>query len=265
MARAALTYPEPFPEARLRRVDGEAELAIAEAAARPGLRPERVTAVLVAAYSRIGEAPATADLVRRLASGAREWLAQRLALVFRPDLEWFEASCAACGESYDIAMALARAPRKVAGAGFPLAEVETSLGVRRFEAPCGWHEEAAARRPGPDPRRRFAALTGLSELAEAEAERFSEADLDVIEAALDAISPDVADSAATGCPACGAETRARIEPLRFTLPSAATVLTEAHLLASAYRWSEREILALPPTRRRNYADLIRRERGGGRA
>jgi hypothetical protein len=258
--RAALTYPEAFPEARLKPLTGEVELAIADAAARPGARPERVTRILSAAYATVGGVAASPDLVRRLSSGAREWLAQRLALAFRPDLEWFEAECASCGEAYDIGMALARAPRKPAGAGFPLAEIDTSLGQRVFESPCGWHEEQAACRPG-DPIRVFAALTSLSDHAEAEAEAYSARDLALIEATLDDLSPDVADRAAAACPACGAETTARIEPLRFTLPSAATVLGEAHLLAGAYHWPEREILALPPTRRRHYAALIRQ---GGR-
>lgn len=263
MTRAALTYPEAFPEATLRPMTGEVELAIAAAAARPGVRPERVTAVLAAAYDTFAGSPAGPESARRLSSGAREWLTQRVALAFHPDLEWFEADCEACGETYDIDMALARAPRKPAGAGFPVAEIATSLGPRQFESPSGWHEEEAATRTGDDPARVFVALTGLADDAEAEAAQFTEGDLVRIEAALDAISPDVADRVVAACPACGAETTARIEPLRFTLPSVAGVLGEAHLLAGAYHWPESEILALPPARRRHYAALIRNTGRGG--
>jgi len=260
MPRAALTYPEPFPEARLRPLSGETELAIAAASAARGSRPARVTGVLTAAYERIDGAIVTADLIRQICSGGREWLLQRAALMMRADLEWFEAPCTACGEPYDVDVTLDAAPRKPAGPGFPITEIETQMGVRRFEAPCGWHEERAARVGGADdPRRTFAALTGLADNAEAEAAGFEDADLERIDAALEALSPDVADSTLSSCPACGAETEARVEPLRFTFPSPASILAESHLLASVYHWSETAILALSPDRRRAYAELIKRD------
>jgi hypothetical protein len=259
MARAPVTHPAAFPPVVFRAMSGAVELAAAEAAAASGTRPERVTAVLTAICGEVAGEPAAPQLIRRLSAGTREWLLQRAALRFRSDLDWFEAPCQACGAIYDLAMSIAAAPRKPPGPDFPVTTIETSLGPRRFEAPCGAHEEELARGSG-DPRRSFAALCGLAEDAASEAARFDEDDLARLDAALEEVSPDVASSAAAVCPSCGCETVARVEPLRFALPKPMAVLAEAHLLASTYRWSEERILALSPARRRDYAELIRSDR-----
>jgi hypothetical protein len=264
MVRAPVTHASAFPDSGFRPLSGAVELAVAEAAAAAATRPERVTAVLAAIYDQIAGEQATPALIRRLSAGTREWLLQRAALRFRADLNWFEAPCQACGAAYDLALSVAAAPRKPAGPDFPVTTVETSLGPRRFEAPCGMHEEAAARRLDGDPRRSFAALCGLADDAGTEAARFDEDDLAQIDAALEELSPDVASSAAAVCPSCGAETAARMEPLRFTFPRPIDVLAETHLLASAYHWSEDRILALSPARRRDYAELILHDRTGRR-
>jgi hypothetical protein len=237
-------------------------LAIADAASAGGTRPERVTALIAAVYERIGGEEATPALARRLAAGAREWLAQRAAMRFAPDIDWFAAPCSACGEPYDVSLSLATAARQEAHGGFPVAEVETSLGLRRFEAPNGGHEERLARQGAGDPRRTFAALCGLGDDAKTDAQRFADSDLDAIDAALESISPDVADGAVSICPGCGAETTARYEPMVLGLPRAGDVLRDVHLLATAYGWSEERILALASDRRLAYVAMIRRDRGG---
>lgn len=258
MSRAGLTHPVAFPEARPAIRSGVQEMAVAEAASLAISRPARVTALIAAAFETIGQEPVTRDRVRGLSAAAREWLLYKVAVVFRPDLDWFEAPCSICGEVYDVRVALGDAPLKQAGPGFPVASVETSLGVRRFEAPCGWHEEAASKAPaGTEVRRIFVALCGLDDDADVAATRFAHDDLDAIEAALDDLSPDLADGAQAACPACGEETGARIEPLQFVFPRPSSILREVHDLAIAYHWREPEIMALSPHRRRSYAAIIR--------
>jgi hypothetical protein len=266
MARTVLTHPLAFPEARPREITGEVELRLAAAA---GSRPERVTAFLADAYDRVAGEAADPDAMRRLSAGTRENLLQAAALRFHPSLEWFETACSACGNIYDVAVPLADAPRKPAGDGFPVAEVQTSLGPREFEAPNGFHEEEAARRlstePGADARRVFAALCGLSEMAQEDAQRFLTDDLSAIDATLEALCPDVADEACSVCPACGAKTVARVEPLRFGLPKEVDVLQSAHRLARAYGWREEVILALPSARRHAYEAFIAADERRGAA
>lgn len=252
MTRAPLTDLAAFPEVRFCPLDGVVELGVAEAAADGQSRPARVTEVLTLAYQDLG-----ADAARRISSAGREWLLQRAASRFHGGRRWFETTCQACGEPFDLEVLLDRVPRADPGPGFPVADVVTSLGPRRFEAPNGRHEEAFAKTQAGDPRRVFAALCGMSDEAEAEAIRFTEDDLVGIDAALEATSPEIADGVDATCPACQASTLTRIDPLGFAFPKPATILGEVHLLARAYGWGEAEILALPVPRRRAYADLIK--------
>lgn len=261
MDRAPETLAEAFPPERYRTLDGHAELAVAEAAGSAGSRPARVTTILAALCEGFGEVSADRGTARRVSAAGREWLLQRAALRFCGQWGWYEAPCDTCGAHFDLRLSLTDIPRAGAGAGFPVAEVSTSLGRRRFEAPNGGHEEALAGMRDEDPRRAFAALCGLSEEAEAEAIRLDLHDLARIDAALEAVSPDVADSVDVVCPDCGSASHVRIDPLTFAFPRVETLLREVHMIASAYRWTEPEILDLPVARRRAYAELIRAERG----
>lgn len=236
-------------------------MAMAEAAHLGATRPRRVTELVAAAYRTIGGRPATRQLVRSLNAAAREWLLYKAAFAFNPGLDWFEAPCMHCGEPFDLRLSLIEAPRRAAGEGFPVAEVETSLGLRAFEAINGFHEEAAARAPaGQDLRRVFTGLCGLHPQSLEEAERFDEDDLGAIEQALEAMASDLADRAKIVCPNCQALTGARFEPLRHVFPTPRSILREIHLIALNYHWREAEILPLPPDRRRAYVAMIDADR-----
>lgn len=262
--RPSGTMPVAFPTARFRPLDGRIELAVAEAAEAAAPRPVRVTAILAAMCGEIGGEAGGRPAARKVSAAGREWLLQRAALRFHGSSDWFEAPCGACGARFDVSLSISETPRAKPAAGFPVTEVETSLGRRVFEAPNGGHEEALTRRGGEDPRRVFAALCGLSPEAEADAIRFTPTDLSSIDAAIEAASPDIADSVDVACPDCGAETAARIDPLAFAFPRLSDVLAEVHMLAAHYHWAEDAILALPLPRRRAYAALIRADRRGGR-
>ena len=256
MDRAPATLPAAFPRAQPRMLDGETELAVAEAVLAGTSRPAKVTAIIAAVYERLDQQTVDCDTARRVSSAGREWLLQRAALRFYVANDWFEARCADCGTRFDLHLSIADIPCVEPGAGFPTVALKTSLGRRMFEVPNGTHEEAFAARRDADPRRAFAALCGLSEESEEDAVRFSERDLVKIDEALEAASPEVADSVAANCPECETAMQARIDPLTFAFPRREEVLQEVHLLATNYRWSEREILALPMARRRAYAQLI---------
>jgi hypothetical protein len=63
------------------------------------------------------------------------------------------------------------------------------------------------------------------------------------------------------CPACGHRWQAPLDVAAFFGEElnawADRTLREVHILASAYGWSEAEILALPPSRRHGYLEMIR--------
>jgi len=265
MNRAPATLSSAFPRAQPRALDGETELAVAEAVAAGTTRPTKVTAIIAAMYERLADQPVDRQIVRAVSAAGREWLLQRAARRFHTTGDWFETTCSGCGARFDLSLSIDDIPCVAPGEGFPVVEIHTSLGRRTFEVPNGAHEEAFARHQDGDPLRTFAALCGLSEQAEADAIRFDRNDLTRIDEALEAASPEVADSVEALCPECGLQTRVRIDPLAFAFPRPEEVVQEVHLLASAYRWSEREILALRVSRRRDYARLIQADRGAGHA
>lgn len=254
------TIATAFPRAEMKAMAGRTELAVAEAAARPGHRPEKVSWILTAAYETIDEHPVTLDLVRALPSGSREWLLQQAAHQFCPDLNWFEATCRHCGHVYDLSLMLADAIRRMPDRWQTEIEVHTSLGRRCFAIPNGAHEESHAHTGrGSDPRRSFAALCGLSDQAREESMQFDENDLTLIDEGLEAASPDVSDVTRATCPTCGLETSARIDPLLFAFPQEGSILHEIHLIASGYGWRHDEILELSSRHRSFYAAMISRQ------
>ncbi|MEP3346259.1 MAG: hypothetical protein ABJN34_00190 [Litoreibacter sp.] len=261
--RAPMTLAVGFPTATPRSLTGRVELALADALQLP-TRPEQVSGVLGAMFSTIGGLPVTRELVDRLATGARAWCLTRAALLFQPGLRWFQASCSACGEAYDISASLADTPRSDIPKAFPVIEVETTLGPRRFEVPNGTTERALVDASAPTALRVLAASCGLDHAAADQASRFNRSDLDLIEAQLDAATPDIPDALTTHCPLCDAETSAHIDPLNFAFPDARNLLGQVHLIARAYHWDERDILDMPSSRRRRYAEIITQMSQGAR-
>lgn len=259
--RAPETLSVVWPRTTARPMTGMVELLLAEAA-EGSSRPERASGVIAAAFDSVDGSATTPALVRALGTGVRAWLLCRAALLNGQDRGWYQAECHVCGMAYDFQLALDQVPRGNAGAGYPVVEVATSLGPRRFEAPNGGHEEALAQSGTGDPRRALVALMGLAETAFPDADAFTEADLAIIEAALDDATPDIGDRISAICPACGSATEALVDPLIFAFPRADVLLREAHLLARAYGWCEPAILALPSHRRRSYAGLIAAEGRG---
>ncbi len=82
--------------------------------------------------------------------------------------------------------------------------------------------------------------------------------------AMAALAPSLTGMVTVCCPACGGRDELRFDPLSYSLAelraAAAGLYDEVHLLATAFRWPEDAILALPRSRRARYADLIRRDR-----
>jgi hypothetical protein len=82
-----------------------------------------------------------------------------------------------------------------------------------------------------------------------------------IERALEAMAPNLAQQLQGQCAECGAEIALWFDPQQFVLQELQNrsrfAYEEIHLLALYYQWSEAEILALPSSRRRYYAETIR--------
>jgi hypothetical protein len=83
--------------------------------------------------------------------------------------------------------------------------------------------------------------------------------LAAVEAALDAADPLADPRIALSCGECGASWEASFDAAAFLAEEIAAasrrLMTEVAVLARSYGWSERDILAIPPERRRVYLEL----------
>lgn len=125
----------------------------------------------------------------------------------------------------------------VASAAADAADARRLLGAR-----CA----VSARKDG-----RAAAPEELERLPEAVLKRFAEA--------VEEADPASEVTLNIACPECGTATRAELDIAAYLWTEldawARDVLLDVHLLASAYGWSEPQILALSPLRRRYYLEL----------
>ncbi|GGU83266.1 hypothetical protein GCM10010211_56560 [Streptomyces albospinus] len=123
----------------------------------------------------------------------------------------------------------------------------------------------AAAVDGADARRRLAARCAVSavrggrEASADEVGRLPGPVLDRFAEAAEQADPGAELTLNIACPECGAATPAELDIAAYLWTEldawARDVLLDVHLLASAYGWSEPEILALSPLRRRYYLEL----------
>lgn len=244
---------------RFKTLTGGDELAIAEAFATDDRVPQRITGILAAALDTLGGAPATIKDVRTLAVGDRDFLMQRLVALLDAETGWMAADCQHCGEPFDFAMRFSDLPCKPAGEGFPFASVD---GVT-YRAPSGGDQETLNDEgiEGAAARRRLVALCLLQGKTPVDVEQLDEVDLAQIDAALEALSPEAVTETSLDCPSCGRTCLVDLGINAMPLPRPDTLYQEIHRIASAYHWSEGEILSLPRGRRQRYLALIARDAG----
>lgn len=212
-------------------------------------RPD-VTDALVASCA---VPPVAREVVARLPVSVRIRAMLRLAAVEAAQVQLIVPCVAAgCGEMLEICLPLeevAADPREV------LAEIEVA--GHRVRIPTGEDQRRLAMLTGVDLAARLAAVRALANDAAVDA-----TDLEVIEAMLDEADPLVGFYMTASCPACGCEVRHDLDLEALAHGQLARLqgqLVESiHRLATAYHWTEREVLALPPRRRAWYLGLIER-------
>lgn len=248
-------------------VTGAMQLVLAEIEAATQSLPALVTEVLAATLDHVGGAVPHPDTVAGLCVADRQVLMRRLAVLLGRGESWLTFRCGVCGERFDFAVSHGDLPVKEAGEGYPFAYVGTSIGHCRFRVPTGTDQEAvAAVEDEADAVRALVTrcFAGFSDGdgGEAGPERFTDQDVERIEAALEAVAPEAATVVQSVCPDCGAVQLIEVDPYTaLSVQPLEELYQEIHLIASAYHWSEAEILALPLGRRRRYLQLIDRARG----
>jgi hypothetical protein len=246
-----------------RPLTGTVELRLAETTD-AGSIPARVTAALAATLQHSGGRKPLLKTVAGLCVGDRQYMMRELAALLRRGQRWLSVPCRNCGNVFDFVLNDADLPVKEAGAGYPFIQVETGLGTCRFRVPTGADQEAIAGITDEAEALRALVTRCLvepSHLEAAEERRFTAADVERIDAALEDVAPEVALSVQADCPACGVAHAVDADPyVVLAAMSSDELFKEIHILASAYHWSEAEIISMPVIRRRRYLELIDRGR-----
>lgn len=171
-------------------------------------------------------------------------------------------ACAACGEDMEFDLDAG----ELAGSLGGRSSAESVVRVQQdgwdveFRLPSVADLTAAAR--AADPRTALLARCLVSTVRDGTAVAGAELPAAVqrrISDAVEAADPGADLALNVACPECGQATRAELDIASYLWTELDTwardVLLDVHLLATAYGWSEPEILALSPTRRRYYLEL----------
>ncbi|MGI5453427.1 hypothetical protein ACQEWB_09695 [Streptomyces sp. CA-249302] len=169
-------------------------------------------------------------------------------------------ACAACGEDMEFELDAGELAGSFGGRGDSVVRVRQDGWDVEFRLP-GIADLTAATRSADA---RAALLARCLVSASRDGTAVSAAELPVavqrrIAEAAEAADPGADLALNVACPECGAATRAELDIASYLWTEldawARDVLLDVHLLATAYGWSEPEILALSPTRRRYYLEL----------
>lgn len=245
--------------AELRDLAGNDELSARDDA--DALTVEFATRLLVACVLTLhtdgGELPASSDHVRALTAGDREMvlLALRRAaygdrldlLVTCPDVE--------CGAIMDVELTVSDLLR-----GPIVITADRDIDVTGVRPATGddLHAVAALALDDPDAavRRLAARCTGRDD----DGATFTADELAVVERALEELDPHAEHELVLKCPECELTFTSSIDAGELVRQEMTASITEldlsVHLMGSTYHWSERDILALPITRRRRYLRVL---------
>ncbi|MGW6736453.1 T4 family baseplate hub assembly chaperone [Streptomyces sp. NPDC055013] len=171
--------------------------------------------------------------------------------------------CAACGEDMEFdldAGEFARSLNGRDGPGDSVVRVQQDGWDVEFRLPGAADLTAAAR--AADPRAALLARCLVSAARAGTAVPAEDLPVPVqrrIAEAVEAADPGADVTLNIACPECGEATRAELDIASYLWTEldswARDLLLDVHLLATSYGWSEPEIMALSPLRRRYYLEL----------
>ncbi len=249
---------------RFRPITGQLELMLGESVQQADSHAVRVTDVLCQALEMLGGAPASAEVVRDLSVGDRQFLMARLAAHISDLPVWLTAPCTACQAPFDIAYRYADLPVKTAGEDYPRARVETRLGTLHVRVPTGADQERIAA-TGDDTEAIRVLLRCLVDRTQVDAafdpEDLDAADISVIEERIEAMAPEIATALSAQCPHCNANNTVAINLYACMARPVDELFADIHIIASHYHWSEQAILDMPRRRRQTYLRHIDASRG----
>jgi hypothetical protein len=162
--------------------------------------------------------------------------------------------CPACGERLSVDIEL-----PATGSGSECGEFVSREGLR-FRAPDSRDLAAIADAESAEAAVRALLQRCCTSAPESIPSQWSDALVAEVEAGIAALDPDGELCLDFSCAGCGYAWQSAFDPGVFLWEEveahAASLLHDVHTLAAAYGWSERDILALPVTRRAAYLQLL---------
>jgi hypothetical protein len=203
-----------------------------------------------------GEVPASRGHVRALTAGDREIVLLALRRAAYGDRLDLVVTCpdVTCGAIMDVTLTVSDLLR---GPVVTPTDRDTDVTGIRPVTGDDLHAVAACALDDPEAavRRLAARCTGRDDGATLTAE-----ELAAVESALEALDPHAEHELVLRCPECELTFTSSIdagELLRQEMTASITELDlSVHLMASAYHWRERDIMALPIVRRRRYLRVL---------
>jgi len=227
------------------RALGEAEcLSLWERGAR--LRPlNRALLAIEAAFPEPDSPPADWPLGKR-----NRALAELHCACFGPELQGWTA-CRFCAEKLEFSL------RADAIAETEILPAPVTWRGKSYRLPTS--RDLAEIAAEPDPNQAASRLAARC-LLDDTAGTWTETELDSLGASMSAADPLAEILLHFDCPECGAPFDESLDLAAFFWAELATparrLLSDVHTLASAYGWTETEILALPPIRRAAYIAMV---------
>ena len=168
--------------------------------------------------------------------------------------------CPSCGDTLETEMATGGLRAIPADAPLEIRREDYALSLRLLTS----RDQMAAERIGPEERWRLLLVRCIASVSRsgepAPVERLPAEVIAAVEDRLAELDPQADVQLALSCPACGHRWQATFDILSFLWTElgewAARTLRDVHRIASAYGWSERDILALSLARRRHYLGMI---------
>jgi hypothetical protein len=164
------------------------------------------------------------------------------------------AACSACGERLEFELSASGILAAGGPGDLPALEHGGRRLTLRIPTPRDLDAVAGAASPALAKRELARRCAGVGDESDAELDALA----DAVSAALEAADPHIAVSVALSCPACEAGFRATVDVGAHLWAAvdnrARRVIAEVADLATAYGWTEDEVLRLPPARRRAYAE-----------
>ena len=192
-----------------------------------------------------------------LCAADRTYILSRVALASGQSVLWQSGTCPDCGARADVAIKLDHLPCKPAGSNYPYADIEYNGETCRIRVPVSrdFGELETA-----DEAERLHHLLQRCAVGPLPA-TLDSGFIALTDAALQAAAPEIPETASTACPDCTKAFDIIIDLAGFIIKHLSDPLQDVHSIASAYHWSEEQILSLSRKRRKFYIDLINRERG----